>query len=86
MSRVDILQAADVCGDASVTGVMKPDPGAYGLALDALGLAPERVLFVDDQPTNVSGAEAVGIPAVHFDPTDVAGSFRLVRGRLAQVQ
>ena len=83
VERVDILQRADVCVDASVTGVMKPDPGAYGLALDALGLAPERVLFVDDQPTNVSGAEAVGIPAVHFDPTDVAGSFELVRGRLA---
>lgn len=82
VERVDILQAVDACVDASVTGVLKPDPGAYGLALDALGLPPERVLFVDDQPVNVAGAEAVGIPAVHFDPTDVPGSFRRVRRHL----
>ena len=61
---------------------MKPHPEAYRLALDALGLPPARVLFVDDQPANVAGAEAVGIPAVPFDPTDVAASFRFVRRRL----
>jgi putative hydrolase of the HAD superfamily len=82
VERVDILHEADAWVDASVTGVMKPDPGAYRLALDALGLPAERVLFVDDQPANVAGAEAVGIPAVHFDPTDVGGSFGVVRRRL----
>jgi putative hydrolase of the HAD superfamily len=82
VERVDILQAVDACVDASLTGIMKPDPGAYRLALDALGLPAQRVLFVDDQPANVAGAEAVGIPAVPFDPTDVAASFTLIRRRL----
>jgi putative hydrolase of the HAD superfamily len=58
---------------------MKPDAAAYRLALDALGLPAGRVLFVDDQPRNVAGAEAVGLAAVRFDPTDVAGSFTAVR-------
>lgn len=58
---------------------MKPDPAAYALALDALGLSAHRVLFVDDQPVNVAGATAADLAAVHFDLTDVAGSFKLVR-------
>jgi putative hydrolase of the HAD superfamily len=82
VERVDILQAVDACVDASLTGIMKPRPEAYRLALDALSLPARRVLFVDDQPANVAGAEAVGISALHFDPTDVAASFTLVRRRL----
>jgi putative hydrolase of the HAD superfamily len=82
IDRVDVLRAVDALVDASVTGIMKPDPAAYRLALDALNLPANRVLFVDDQPTNVAGAEAVGIQAVRFDPTDVAGSIGAVRRRL----
>jgi len=82
IERVDVLRSVDALVDASVTGIMKPDPRAYRLALDALDLPADRVLFVDDQPRNVAGAEAVGIGAVRFDPTDVAGSFGAVRRRL----
>jgi putative hydrolase of the HAD superfamily len=82
IERVDLFRSVDALVDASVTGIMKPDPAAYGLALDALGLPADRVLFVDDQPKNVAGAEAIGIPAVRFDPTDVSGSFAAVRRRL----
>ena len=82
IERVDVFRSVDALVDASVTGIMKPDPAAYRLALEALGLPPDRVLFVDDQPKNVAGAEAVGIPAVRFDPTDVPGSFTALRRRL----
>lgn len=82
IDRVDVFRSVDALVDASVTGVMKPDPAAYALALDALGLPPGRVLFVDDQPKNVAGAEAVGIAAVRFDPTDIPASFAAVRRRL----
>jgi len=82
IDRVDVFRSVDALIDASVTGIMKPDPAAYRLALDALQLPAGAVLFVDDQPKNVAGAEAVGIAAVHFDPTDVARSFGLVRQRL----
>lgn len=79
MDPIPILSAVDAFVDATVTGIMKPDPAAYALALDALGLPAHRVLFVDDQPVNVAGATAADLAAVHFDLTDVAGSFKLVR-------
>lgn len=82
MDSLRFFQAMDAVVDASVTKVLKPDPEAYALALAALGLPAERVLFVDDMPANVAGAEAVGIPTVHFDVTDVTGGFKLVRERL----
>ena len=82
IERVDVFRSVDALVDASVTGIMKPDPAAYALALDALGLPANRVLFVDDQAKNVTGAEAVGIAATCFDPTDVAGSFAAIRRRL----
>ncbi len=82
IERVDVFRSVDALVDASITGIMKPDPAAYRLALEALALPADRVLFVDDQAKNVTGAEAVGIAAVRFDPTDVAGSFSLVRRRL----
>lgn len=83
MDRLAFFAAMDAVIDATVTGILKPDSRAYTLALEALGLPAERVLFVDDQPANVAGAEAVGIPTVHFDVTDVAGMFKLIRDRLA---
>ena len=83
MDRLAFFAAMDAVVDATVTGILKPDPRAYTLALEALGLPAERVLFVDDQPANVAGAEALGIPTVQFDVTDVAGMFKLIRDRLA---
>ena len=47
-------------------GVVKPDPAIYRLLLDRNGLEAASCLFIDDSPTNVSGAEAVGMRAHHF--------------------
>lgn len=55
---------------------VKPEPAAYRAVMDALKAQPGDVLFVDDRPVNVAGAEAVGIPAVLFkDPDQLAGLF-----------
>lgn len=51
-------------------GAVKPDAGCYLAALAAIGATAEEVVFVDDRPANVAGAEAVGIRAIHF--TDAA--------------
>ncbi len=80
--RLSILSELDAFVDLSHAEVRKPDPQAYAIALDALGLAPQQVLFVDDHPRYVTGAEAAGLPALHFDITDVAGSIRQIRDRL----
>ena len=61
--------------DASTTNILKPDPRAYQLAIDALGIAPEKIVFLDDQMRNVIGANAVGIVGIHFDITQPEACF-----------
>ena len=49
-------------------GVRKPDPEIYRRLRDALGVAYEEILFVDDFIENVEGAAALGIQAIHYQP------------------
>jgi putative hydrolase of the HAD superfamily len=79
VSRMSVLRSFDVVVDGSVEHVLKPDPRIYRLAVDRLGVAAEDCLFVDDQPGNVAGAEAVGMTAVWFDVTRPTDSFTVVR-------
>ena len=47
-------------------GVMKPEAAIFRILCDRAGVAPEDCLFIDDSPTNVEGARAVGMAAHHF--------------------
>ena len=47
-------------------GMLKPEPQIYRLFCARSGLAPSDCLFIDDSPANVTGAQAVGMQAVHF--------------------
>jgi putative hydrolase of the HAD superfamily len=49
---------------------VKPEAAAYKAVLDALQVEPDDVVFVDDRPANVAGAEAAGIRAVLFESPD----------------
>jgi putative hydrolase of the HAD superfamily len=82
VGRSDFLSSFDVLLDESETGVAKPDPRAYQQAAAAMGLDPAAIVFVDDDPANVAGADAAGMAGVHFDIADPAGSFDRVRRRL----
>lgn len=75
MAKLDILKLMDSMVDATHTKILKPDPRAYALGCEALGLAPENVVFVDDQARNIEGARAAGLIAIQFDVADPAGSF-----------
>ncbi len=44
-------------------GAVKPDPEIYELVAGRLPVAPGHVLFLDDNPMNVSGALAAGLQA-----------------------
>lgn len=68
--------------DGSVTGVLKPAPDAFRHGIDAMALPADQVLFVDDQPANVEGSHAAGLPTVWFDVTDPTASVATVRERL----
>jgi putative hydrolase of the HAD superfamily len=66
-SKLQILKNFDTIVDATYTGILKPDPRAYALALDAISLSNSECLFIDDQKRNIHGALAVGLACVHFD-------------------
>ena len=50
-------------------GLMKPDPAIYRAVEAATGQSGRSILFFDDLPGNVAGAEAVGWRAVLIDPS-----------------
>lgn len=80
--RIPLMKHFDVIVDATHTGILKPDPRAYYLALDALGLRPEEIVFLDDQVRNVRGGEAVGIRSVHLSILEPALAFDEARSLL----
>jgi epoxide hydrolase-like predicted phosphatase len=65
----DAYAFEDMC-DAVVysheEGVEKPDPRAYAIVCQRLGVAPSRALFLDDVAANVEGARRVGMTAIQF--------------------
>jgi putative hydrolase of the HAD superfamily len=72
VERQEHLKLFDVIVDASLTGVMKPDPRAFGQGAEALGLPAEQIVFLDDMPWNVEGARQAGMVAVRV-PWDDPG-------------
>jgi 2-haloacid dehalogenase len=46
--------------------LLKPDAAIYRLLLERNGLAAASCVFIDDSEKNVTGAEAVGMKAIHF--------------------
>jgi putative hydrolase of the HAD superfamily len=65
--RLALLERFEIIVDASHTGILKPDPRAYRMTLEALDLPAHLCVFVDDQKRNVDGATALGLRVVHFD-------------------
>ena len=42
-------------------GLCKPDAAIYANVVEAIGVAPEAILFLDDSPRNPLGAERIGM-------------------------
>ncbi len=53
-------------------GIAKPDPAVYRLVCDRNEMEPSEAVFLDDSPTNVAGAHAVGMPAFSFTGAEQA--------------
>jgi putative hydrolase of the HAD superfamily len=58
--------------DSDVVGVEKPDPKIFSFALDVLGIAADRCIYVGDTVVfDVVGARAAGLWPIHVDPYDL---------------
>jgi len=51
-------------------GLRKPEVAAFGAACERIGVAPGRVLFVDDSAVNVAGARDAGLQAHRVDSAE----------------
>ena len=55
--------------DSKLVGIEKPDPAIFRLALERLGVAPERALYVGDiRSVDEAGARNAGMRFVLLDP------------------
>ncbi len=65
ITALGIREYLEVLVISAAVGIEKPDPRIFRLALDRLGIAPERAWFVGDHPINdVRGATAAGLTPV----------------------
>ncbi|MGD9530199.1 HAD-IA family hydrolase [Pseudonocardia sp.] len=81
-ARFPVLREFDTILEASVLGVLKPDPAAFRAAAQALGEEPRRCLFVDDLAANLDGAAAIGMRTQLFDVRDAPGSMARIAASL----
>lgn len=58
--------------ESSREGVRKPDPAAYELVLDRLGVEAGQVVFLDDLGINLKPARALGMTTIKVDDPDRA--------------
>jgi putative hydrolase of the HAD superfamily len=82
IASIPVVRLFDAFLDATHTRISKPDPGAYRLALAALGLPAEAAIFIDDQIKNIRGAEAVGIRSIQLDLRNPNAAFDTARALL----
>jgi epoxide hydrolase-like predicted phosphatase len=63
----ELFDGVVISGEA---GVRKPSPEIYRLGADAIGLPPDRCVFVDDLGGNLKPALALGMAVVHHTSVD----------------
>jgi putative hydrolase of the HAD superfamily len=62
----DLTPHFDAIVNTARIGVAKPNPRAFLVAAERLGLPPDACLMTDDTPENVQGARTAGLTALQF--------------------
>jgi putative hydrolase of the HAD superfamily len=61
LAKLGLVGLVDTIVTSADAGAAKPDPAIFHVALDRLGVRPERALHVGDEPLDEEGARAAGI-------------------------
>lgn len=77
-NELGLTQLFEVAISSHQIGVCKPDPAAYRITLERLGVRPEAVMFFDDVLAHVEAAKALGIQAFQVDGVEGVRA-RLIR-------
>lgn len=62
LARFDLTSFFRTIVSSSEVGAMKPDPKIFQVALERLGVPPDRALHVGDHAVDEAGARAAGLP------------------------
>ena len=77
----EALSLFDHVIESSREGVRKPDPAAYELVLDRLGVEAHQVVFLDDLGINLKPAKALGMTTIKVvDPDEALAELSAVLG------
>lgn len=69
LEQCDVREGLEFVVDSQIEGVEKPDPRIFRIALDRLGVAASRALYVGDiRSVDEAGAAATGMHFVLIDP------------------
>lgn len=63
----DLFDAVVLSGEE---GIAKPHPRIYELIAERLGVEPSNCVFIDDLEENCAGADAAGMPSIHYVTND----------------
>ncbi len=67
-----IMARFDHVIESSKVGIRKPDPRIYAMMCDALGIAPQACVYLDDLGVNCKPAAAIGMIAIKVTGEDQA--------------
>ncbi|MCD4685276.1 MAG: HAD family phosphatase [Anaerolineae bacterium] len=84
LRELELVELFDHILISAEIGMLKPDPTAFRVTLQALQVAPQQVMFVDDALSNIRGAQQLGINAILFrHNTDLRAELKKLNGDVA---
>ena len=69
----ELLDLFDFVFCSGDEGVAKPDPTAFKVTLEGLGVEPEEAVFIDDTETHVDTARRLGLHGITFTSAEALG-------------
>ena len=72
MYRAEIIEMFDHLIESSKVGLRKPDPRIYRMMCEALSVAPEQCVYLDDLGGNLKPARAMGMITIKVDSASQA--------------
>jgi putative hydrolase of the HAD superfamily len=70
--RDEVLALFHAVIESSKVGVRKPDPAIYRMMCDALGVAPQQAVFLDDLGVNLKPARQLGMQTIKVEDPELA--------------
>ena len=80
LQAVGLLGAFDAVVDGTVASAAKPDPQAFLLAADMLGVEPRACVVFEDAAAGVEAARRAGMPVVGIGSPDILAADLVVPG------